>query len=159
VTYLREKYHAQVVGLHGVSMGAATVMLASASSDNIDFCIEDCGYSNAYDLFKYRSSIDHNKLVSYLTYPTSLYLKLFYKFDFTDISPINVINKIKCPVLFIHGEEDRYVPYHMVHELYTTFEGKKDLFTIKEAKHANSKLIDPQGYKAAIYKFLDQNNF
>ena len=43
--------------LHGVSMGAATVMMASAASDlpsAVVATVEDCGYTSAYDLLAYQ---------------------------------------------------------------------------------------------------------
>lgn len=52
----------------GESMGAATAMQLAAIDDRLMFCIEDCGFSNAYQLIKYRARLDHNLLVAQWTF-------------------------------------------------------------------------------------------
>ena len=43
--------NAQIV-LHGISMGAATVMMTTAKHpQNVVAAVEDCGYTSAYDMF------------------------------------------------------------------------------------------------------------
>ena len=39
-------------------------------------------------------------------------------FDFTSASPLTSIAKAKCPVLFVHGKADTFIPYSTSEELY-----------------------------------------
>lgn len=153
------KYNPKTIGVFGESMGAAIAMQLVTIDSRIDFCIEDCGYSDAYRLFKYRSEHDHHKLVGIFTKPTNFFMKAIYKWSFEDVSVVNYINKASCPILFIHGEDDDYVPFYMVHDLYNAYQHKKAILTIKGAKHANSIVTDPKAYIAGVNDFLNTYHF
>ncbi len=58
----------------------------------------------------------------------SLFLK--YKFD-----NIGKINKVKSPVLFIHGSKDQLIPPTHTDDLYNAFEGMKKKIIIPKAGH------------------------
>lgn len=158
VDYLMKRFNEPKVGVFGVSMGAATVMQLATIDDRLIFCIEDCGYSDAERLLKYRALEDHNALIAQLLKPSDFYTKLFYKFSYRDASVIHTINKIKCPVLFIHGQEDDYVPYYMVNELFEAFNGEKQLLVIEEARHANSINTDKEKYTDGVNHFMNTYN-
>jgi pimeloyl-ACP methyl ester carboxylesterase len=154
--YIKKHYNNSVIGVHGESMGASTAMQFASIEPNLSFCVEDCGYDNAYDLMSIRASKDHHPILKLLTKPTDIYLGLFYKFKLSDIDYKKYLKHITCPVLFIHGEADDYVPYFMVHNLYDSFNGEKALLTIPNARHAESILVDPKAYESGIHNFLKE---
>lgn len=156
VDYLHENYNNVTVGVHGESMGASIALQLVTIDDRVNFCIEDCGYSNAFELFKYRSSKDNIKFVSLLTYPAGLYIKLRYKWSFSDVSVERYINKAKCPIMFIHGDSDSYVPTYMVHKLFKSYNSEKMIYIAKDATHAQAYKINPKEYKNKVYEFLDR---
>jgi len=156
VDYLMKRFNEPLIGVHGESMGAATALQLASVDSRLSFCIEDCGYSNLYDLMKFRSSEDHHTLLSYITPLVNQYIRMFYRFSFQDASIIHNINKIKCPVMFIHGEEDLYVPYYMVHDLFHAFEGEKVLYSVEGAKHAASINKNRIKYQEEVQMFLDK---
>jgi hypothetical protein len=158
IDYIFHVFNTDKVGIMGESMGAAVAMQLAAIDDRLMFCIEDCGFSNAYTLVKYRAKLDHNFFVAQWTFFSNIYLKLFYKWQLKDVSIIHNIQAIKCPILFIHGVEDAYVPFEMVHDLYEAFDKEKELFVVKEAKHAMALKTDPKGYYKAVKNFLDKYN-
>ena len=49
-----------IIGLHGESMGAGIALQNITIDNRIKFCIEDCGYSDAQELFNYRLKKDYN---------------------------------------------------------------------------------------------------
>ena len=156
VDYLYDRFDDPKVGVHGESMGASTALQLATIDHRLLFCIEDCGYSNAMELFRYRSSSDNNKFVSLLTFPTNIYIKLKYKWSFDDVSVEKFINKATCPIMFIHGDSDAYVPTYMVNDLYDSYKGDKMLYLAKDTKHAAAFVTDPVTYKEKIYEFLDK---
>lgn len=158
VDYLYMRFHKPTVGVHGESMGASTALQLATIDPRIKFCIEDCSYSNALKLFKYRSQYDHNKLVALLVYPTAIYIKLFYKWSFLEVSVNEVINKASCPIMFIHGDSDLYVPTAMVYDLYNAYQSEKYLYIAKNAKHAASFSSDPTLYTQKVNEFLHKNH-
>jgi pimeloyl-ACP methyl ester carboxylesterase len=156
VDYLMKRFKEPLIGIHGVSMGAATAMQLVAIDNRLMFCVEDCGYSDAERLLKHRALEDHNKIIAALLKPSDIYTKLFYNFSYRDSSVIHSINSINCPMLFIHGEDDDYVPYYMVHELHDAYEGEKMLYSVKNAKHAVSIDADRVKYNEIVQTFLDK---
>ncbi len=101
---------AQIV-LHGVSMGAATVMMVSGDNPaHVIGYIEDCGYTSVWDIF----ASELKKRFSLPTFPVlnlaSTVSKWKAGYDFKEASCIEQVEKCEKPMLFIHGEDDDFVP-------------------------------------------------
>lgn len=64
--------------------------------------------------------------------------------------------KIESPILFIHGTEDRTVPFSHARKNYARFEGEKAHFWVEGAGHNN--LIDTAGdrYWTTVLNFLEK---
>ena len=141
------------LGLHGLSMGAATVMLVLKYTQNLKFVIEDCGYddfrrTNASSLRKYHLCGE------FFTPFIDLFYKLFFGFVYKDISPIRDLEKNKVPILFIHGEKDQIVPFDSMENLYnkaTCYKEKKAF----DSKHARSLVYNHDLYLETLRKFLE----
>ncbi len=142
--------------LHGLSMGATSVLLAAELpevSDSIIGVIADCGFDNAKDEFIHVArdmiKIPVHPAVDIIAYMTTKRIGL----DMS-LSVSEHINDIKVPLLLIHGEKDDFVPYENVKRIYEAFDGEKYIFTQKDAGHAMSYLEDIDGCTAALDEFL-----
>lgn len=145
------------LGVFGESMGAATVLQYCAIDKRVSFCIEDCGYSNVFSLFKHRLKEDYKINFLPLLLLSNMIMKIRYGWSFQKASPIKYINEIEIPILFIHGDSDDYVPTYMVYDLYNSkSKGYKDIYIAKNAKHADALLSNPLKYTAVIDKFLEK---
>lgn len=145
------------LGVLGESMGAATVLQYCAIDKRIDFCIEDCGYSDVFNLFKHRLKEDYKINFTPLLYIANILMRFKYGWNFKSASPITFIKNIDIPVLFIHGDKDDYVPTYMVYDLFNSkTTGFKDIYIAKDAKHADALISDPNKYDAVIGNFLDK---
>lgn len=141
--------------LAGVSMGAATVMMASALPlpQNVCGVIEDCGYTTTEDII--RNTMKGMNIPVKPLYPfVRLGARLFGHFDPRDGSPLQAVKKTKLPMLFIHGDKDTFVPYPMCDILYQACRSKKWKVTIKGAEHAVSSMVDYDRYRGAIVNFV-----
>ena len=75
----------------------------------------------------------------------------------SEAAPIDYVQNIRVPVLFIHGTADNLVPYHMMYQLYNNCGSNiKEKETFDDVAHASSKLADPNRYYNRIFKFLIQ---
>lgn len=74
-----------------------------------------------------------------------------------EVSPMDGAVNSETPILFIHGDEDDYVPTYMSQKMYEARKGIKEIYICKGAKHAESCIIDPIRYRQVIIKFLDKN--
>lgn len=144
--------------LHGVSMGAATTMMASGDNlNNVVGYIEDCGYTSVWDIFA--SELDRR--FSLPTFPvldiSVMVANMKAGYNFKDASSVKQVAKCKEPMMFIHGGKDDFVPTDMVYEVYDAAKCKKDLYLVKEAGHAEAKDYDPDAYWNEVFDFIDKN--
>lgn len=128
--------------VHGVSMGAATTMNVSGEQmpsavKSVRF-VEDCGYTCVWDEFRYKLSEEFGLPAFPLLYTTSMLCKVKYGWSFGEASPLEQVKKCRQPMLFIHGDNDHFVPSWMVHPLYEAKPGEKALWITKGAAHAES---------------------
>ena len=139
--------------LAGVSMGAATVMLASAHPlpSNVKYILADCGYSSARDII--RKVVRENlHLPNFIFYPMiRLGGILFGGFDVEGVSPERALANASVPMIFIHGADDGFVPAYMSERCHAACHAPyKSLLLVKGANHGLSLVIDPDGYYTAI---------
>ena len=149
---------AQIV-LHGVSMGAATVLMTAAlEPKNLVAVVEDCGYTSAYEMF----TAQLNKIFSLPEYPVmpcaDLVCKIETGIKISDAAPIEVVDKIKVPILFIHGDADGLVPFDMMNRLFDKAVAPKEKFVVTGAGHADSKRKNSAAYFDKIFTFLEANS-
>lgn len=147
---------AQII-MHGISMGAATVMNVSGEAecpDNVKCMIEDCGFSTCWDQFNnVIAETVHFKAPWALAAPRIWY-KLRSGWDIKENNPLGQVAKSKVPTLFLHGSQDTFVPFRMRDELYEVASCEKEKCTIEGAEHANSMDIDPEKYHTACKEFI-----
>ena len=144
--------------LHGVSMGAATVTMASGEKlpTNIKAIVADCGYTSVLDQFGCKLK----DLFSLPKFPilnlSSLVSRIRAGYSLRQASSIKQVKKSKTPILFIHGDKDDFVPYHMMEELFNAAKCEKEMLTIKDAAHANCAIVDPKTYWHTVFNFTDK---
>ena len=153
---IKAQYPGAQIVLHGVSMGAATVLMAAARDDitGIAAVIEDCGYTSAYEMFSNQLGVIFD-LPEYPIMPcVDVVSGLKTGVKVSDAAPIRVIDRIKAPVLFIHGSADKLIPPSMMDRLYDSCRSKKKKFIIEGAGHGDSMTTDSETYWKNIFDFL-----
>lgn len=144
--------------LFGVSMGAATVMNVSGESlpSNVKAIIEDCGYTSVWNQFSYQLKALFGLPAFPMLHTTSLLTKFRAGYWLGDVSPIDQVKKSSKPMLFIHGDQDGFVPSFMIDDLYEAATTQKEKLIIEGAAHAKSREVNPELYWSTITRFLDQ---
>ena len=156
INYLINKYgHIKII-LYGISMGAATVMMASGENlpSTVRVVIEDCGYTSVWEEFA-----DKLKTIFHIPqfpamYNANFITKIRAGFSLKKASCVKQLKKCKIPTLFIHGDKDKFVPFYMLDKLYNTAVCKKEKLVIKNAGHADAQTIEPQKYWSTVRKFI-----
>lgn len=141
--------------LTGISMGAATVLLASSMDlpENVIGVLADCGYNKASDIIK--KVIKDMKLPANIFYTfVKLGARLYGHFNLEETSPYESVQHSKLPIIFIHGDKDDFVPCHMSEKMYKACTSKKRIVTIKNAEHGVSYLVDPDTYIKELNDFF-----
>lgn len=148
--------HTQQV-LHGISMGAATVMAVSGEKtpDYVKCFVEDCGYSSVWDEFAAQLKEQFGLPSFPLMNTTSELCKLKYGWSFAEAQQIEQVRKSTKPMLFIHGDKDDFVPYRMLQPLYEAkTKGKKSIFIAKGSIHAMAYRDHHEEYTQKVKEFL-----
>lgn len=143
--------------LLGVSMGAATVVMASGLGlpENVKCILADCGFTSPKAIMQ--SVIKDMKLPRRLSYfLVRLGGKLFGGFDLEDAAAVELVKDSSTPTLFIHGEKDTFVPTYMSREMYEACGADKKLVIIDKAIHGMSYYVDNPAYREACEWLLEK---
>ncbi|MFS0781087.1 alpha/beta hydrolase [Bacillus sp. 1P06AnD] len=157
VDELKKRYGQDVCfGIHGESMGAATALLYGGTiQDDAAFYVADCPFSTFKGQVAYRLK-EETPLPSWLMLPLGdAFLKWRDGYQFKDVSPLLAVRNIEHPVLFIHSEQDAYIPATMSKELFEAKPGKKQIWIAPNGGHAQSYNENPEAYKKTIASFLE----
>ena len=144
-----------IIGTHGESMGASTVLLHGAIDDRIKFIIADCPYQSLFDQFRYRLKVEFKLPAFPLIHMGNLFTKIRTGAFYRAVSPLEAVKKIKIPVLFIHGNADNYTLPDNSINLHKSKKGPGFLYLVTGAEHGGSYSTDPDKYKEIVYRFLD----
>ena len=143
--------------LLGVSMGAATVLMASdlPLPPQVKGIIADCGYDSPEDILRETMRRWH-----YPQFPTwqltRLGAKLFGHLDVRECSALESMKHAHVPVLLIHGEADNVVPCEMAAALRDACASHAELLTVPGAGHGMSCYTDPAAYEKALDDFCKE---
>lgn len=155
---LSEKYPDMPILLDGVSMGAATVLLASGLElpENVKGVIADCGYTSAVEMFEKYLKVDF-KLPKFPYFYTAAFVsKTFLDFKFEGDTTKEALANNRLPIFFAHGKADTLVPYDMSVKNYEFAKDLCDaeLFSVENAGHGLCFLVDKAGYIERLNKFI-----
>lgn len=142
--------------LHGISMGAATVMAVSGEKtpDYIKCFVEDCGYTSVWDEFAAQLEDQFSLPQFPLMNITSELCRKKYGWSFAEARQIDQVRKCRKPMLFIHGDDDDFVPSWMVHPLYEAKVGKKQIYIAPGSDHAMAYRDHHAQYTRVVREFL-----
>lgn len=143
----------------GVSMGAATVMMASGEDlpKNVACVMADCGYSSSKKIIK--KVVREMKLPPSLVYPfIRLGGMLYGKFDIEETDPVSAVARSKTPIIYIHGDEDDFVPHSMSVECFEATRAPKKLVTIEGAGHGLGFPQNQSKYVESLRDFETEAN-
>lgn len=154
---IKENPNAEIV-LHGTSMGAATVLMTSGENlpSNVKAIVADCAYTSAWDEFSYQLETYLKVPSYYILNVTNMVTKLKAGYSLKEASALECVKKATVPILYIHGDKDKFVPYSMMDKLYDATNSPKEKLTIEGGEHANSDLVSPFLYWLTVEDFLNQ---
>jgi len=157
VEYAIDRFGTDVeIYLYGVSMGGATVLMASELElpENVKAIIADCPYSTPLDVILHvgrTTAFPH-----WLIRPFAILgAKIFGGFDLTEASAVEAVKHTKVPILIIHGESDGYVPCGMS-DIAASNPEMVERHTFPGADHGISYLVDTPRYHETVKAFLER---
>lgn len=140
----QERRNTLPVYLGGVSMGAATVLMAAGDPlpDFVKGVLADCGFTSPYEML-YEVG---RKSLYMLEHPSMDYVNLIIKryagFGIKEYSTLEAMRKTKLPIFFVHGLADDFVPCRMTQQAYEACASLKELLLVEGAGHVRSFFYD-----------------
>lgn len=160
VDYLINRFGEDIeIILHGISMGAATVLNCNEMSppDQVKIIIEDCGFVGAAE----EMNNTLKGLIGFRCMPLvqlgSIFSKLKAGYFFSESNPLKNMNRAKNPILFIHGEEDTFVPFEYGKRLYDACTVEKDYLWVPNTVHAFSYYNAKEEYEQKVKDFIKKH--
>ena len=156
VNYCTERFGGNTpIILSGLSMGAATVLMASDLElpENVACILADSPYSTPSAIIE--------KVCADLHYPVAicrpfihLSAMLIGRFRLNGCTAKDAVSRAKVPVLLIHGEDDRFVPCSMSKEIADCCASRVEVHTFPQAGHGLCYMTDPLRYEKIVHDFL-----
>ena len=149
--------------LHGMSMGAATVLMTTGEHlpANVKAAISDSSYSTLKKQFaKTYKTMKGAVLPASLVVAIARFI-IFIRsgFDINDVRPLDAVTKSKTPTLFRHGDEDSVIDPLMCSRLYEAAKCEKQYCMILGSEHIRGVVTDPTNYWGKIRSFLSKTDF
>jgi pimeloyl-ACP methyl ester carboxylesterase len=146
----------------GESMGAATVLQYAPLDPRLDAVIADCPYSSAIAELEHRlrSAMIPRPLRSLVVRVADAFCRRLEGFSLRDADPGRAILDTAIPIFFIHGLEDRFVPWRMSVVMAETRRRRlpgavTELLLVPGAGHGGSLGADRERYAEALLGFLE----
>ena len=141
----------------GISMGAATVMMASdiGLPQNVKGIVADSGYSSPSDIIGKVAEDTFGisrKIAMGILEPMC---RIFGGFSLYETSALKALENNTIPMLFIHGKADSLVPYEMSVKCYEIAKCKKDIVLVDGAEHGCGYMEDKESLEKKLKEFFD----
>ena len=140
------------LGLHGESLGTATLVTALRYKPDIRFAVCDCGFADVINVMKVGMKGMH--LPQALVYPASAASRVIYGEGFTNKRPIDSLSENQVPLCFIHGAKDDFIKPSNSERMWRATQGYAELHLFPGAAHARSLFSDPVRYRRVVTDFV-----
>ena len=156
--YVIERFGANVqIILSGISMGAATVLMASGLElpKNVKGIIADCPYSSAEGII--RKVCTDMKLWHKIMFPlVKIGARLYGGFNISEVTADGAVENSKTPILIIHGKGDKFVPCDMSDSIFKKCPKGAVYETFEGAGHGMSFVSDRNRYTKICTEFINR---
>jgi pimeloyl-ACP methyl ester carboxylesterase len=142
------------IGLLGVSMGAASSIMATADEPAIGALVADCGYAAIAPLIE-QEWTRTSGLPIWMLPPTQFAVRTLFGYDISASRPIDVIDEIAPrPVLLIHGTGDKLINVNNMAQL-SQAAPNAETWAVANAEHAASYRTNPEVYLNRVSTFFE----
>lgn len=156
VKWVNERTTASLpVYLAGISMGAATVLMASELEipENVHGIMADCGFTSPNAIWKHVTEKNLHLSYGIIGKMANDICRKKINMGASDYSTTKALENAYIPVIFIHGSDDKFVPIEMTYENYKACAAPKRLLVVPGAEHGLSYYTDKESYEKAVLDF------
>ena len=157
--YCAERFPDTPLFLHGISMGAATVLMALALPlpQAVKGILADCPYDVPHDIITLTAKQHVGSLAGLLWPFLCVGAFLFGRgLRFGNVCCHEAVKAAQVPILILHGEDDRFVPAYMSEPMAAANPAQVARYTFPNAGHGLSYLEDTPRYQTLTKMFIQK---
>lgn len=151
----RRDVAADQIGVFGVSMGAATALLAAEDDPAIKAVVADSSYASVVDMIQ-------PGLRTFVGAPATIFAPMIVWFaenmmgvKAKEITPETSARKLrKIPVFVIHGADDALTDPQSATRIYDALQVPKELWIVPDCGHARAPEVAPEEYRRRVNGFF-----
>ncbi len=153
--YVRNRGHTTAY-LLGYSAGAASSIMFAAEND-ITALVSDSSFADLDEMLV-RGIVDRGYPEFFArVFSPGAFLVARIVYGYESVNPIEVVVDVSCPILFIHGEVDHFIPVNDVYRLYQASNNPFDeMWVVPDADHCQEYNTNPTGYIDRLIAFFDE---
>ena len=154
--HLHEKYHQEAFALHCICVGGSTGLMAAKTEFGKQYVkkiVLDGAYISFKESYK-RHYIAKGHALFPVYYQVWHWFKHYTHCDPNESAPINFINEVKAPILFIHSKKDIFSLPEKAELLMETFKGEKQIKWFNEGSHSHVRINNVKEYDETIIGFV-----
>ncbi len=159
INFMREEFGEDIrIALLGQSMGATTVLMMSGKEnlpDNVRCVISDSGYTDFYTELWGLLPLP-KWLRGPVLWPMDRYLGIVNGINMKKSDALDAVKQARVPILFLHGEKDKFVSLRMNEELFDACSGEKERVVFPDATHIKCHAYYPEQYEQAVTGFAEK---
>ncbi len=158
IELLTKKLNLRCIWLHSICVGSSTGLLLMAREDCpkevAGIVMEGC-FTTFRETFKQHMIVDRRPLFPVLDL-VMLQIRQHTGTNVLKSSPLRCLKKIKKPVLFLNGKEDRFSLPHKSQKLFSLCASeKKRLVWFEKGSHSHLRLNNVAQYDSSIAEFIE----
>ena len=154
INYASSRFGDIPIFLVGVSMGGATVLMATDMDlpENVVGVMADCPFSSPKAIIK---KVCKDRGMPECIYPfVTIGALLYGHFNPNKEEAVKSVKNSRVPILILHGKKDSFVPYEMAKEIYDSAKCEKEIHIFDDADHGMSYMTDPEKYEELVNSFV-----
>jgi fermentation-respiration switch protein FrsA (DUF1100 family) len=148
------------IGLLGISMGAATALLAAAASPLIAAVVADSSFAALRHAVREGARLRGypRPLTRPLAYLSCQAAAWHLRYPMRAGDPLGAVSAIAPrPLLIIHGESDTLILVEDAYRLYEAAGNPKDIWVLPGVEHARALEAQPDAYRDRVRDFFKQS--
>jgi uncharacterized protein len=156
IRFAREQLPGEKIGVIGVSMGGAAILLAEPPL-NVDAVVLEMVYPTIEDAIADRLKIRLGPWGGWLSPALSLQLKPRLGVSANELRPIDRLAGMATPKLFIVGELDQHTTLNESEKMYEQASAPKEMWVVPMAAHIDLHAYAQQEYERRVLAFFERN--
>lgn len=154
IEYANQRFDNPKILLYGISMGAATVLMALDQKlpSNVAGIAADSPYASPKEIIR-KVIKDMHVPVGIAWFLVKQSAFLFGHFNIEESDALSAVKNSTIPILIIHGDDDRFVPVEMSRQIKNAAGENCRLEIFPGAAHGVSFIFDEKRYRKVIEDF------